>query len=464
LVNREYTRRTHRKIDNLEKSIAVLPLKNWSQDEEYSYLGDAMANEIILQLQNIHDLRVIAFTSALHYKDNPKPIPEIAEELGINYIIEGGIQRHENNLSIRVQLIRAKHEDLLWGEEYDGEWKDIFNIQNDIAKQVANQLYTILTPEETERIEKDTTDNPEAYRLYLKARHFWRQHEEEPILTAVEYCNQALEIDSAYALAWSGLADCYGLLMIYASPPHDLYDQAVSASRKALKLDNTLGEAYSSIGFVNLIKWKWQRAEENYIKAAALSPNNSTIHARLAAVFCYTGKIEKAIEEMEEAHRLDPMYVGRTRNLGMIYLTAHKYDDVIKLIEEALDVFSLQELYYYLGQAYLYKGLYDKALSVFQSQKDEVWTGVTYAFMGEMAKANQILSEILVNSKSEYISPFHLSLLYFGLDQADEGFRLMEKACDEYDGFMTEIRTYPLLDKFSSDKRYQKILKKMGLE
>jgi tetratricopeptide (TPR) repeat protein len=379
-------------------------------------------------------------------------------------LIEGGIQRHNNNLSIRIQFIRADHEDHLWGEEYDGEWKDIFYIQDEIAKQVARQLQTVLSPEEIGQIEKEPTENLEAYRLYLKARYYWRQRTETTILKGIQYCKQAIEIDSMYALAWSGLADCYCLLMWYAPPSYEVHQKAEQAALKALELDNTLAEAHASLGFVKLIEWDWKAAEDKFIKAIALNPNYFNIHILYGLILTYTDQVEKAIEEMIESCKLDPLSSASINNLGMTYITARRYDDAIEVTEEALDVFSIEELHSYLGQAYLYKGLYDKALAVFKKQENDIWTGITYSLMGETNKANQVLTEILKKSESEYISPFLLSLLYFSLSQEDQGFRLMEKAYDDHDLELTEIKTYPLLDIIRSDPRYLEILRKMGLE
>jgi TolB-like protein len=159
---------------DLEKSIAVLPFENMSVDEEYSHMGDAITDEIILELQKIKEFdRVLSRSSTMQYKDNRPTIPEMAEKLGVNYIIEGSIQRHKEDVSIRVQVIRAEHEDHVWADEYDGKWEDIFSIQDEMALKVANELKTVLSPEEIEQIDKQPTDNPEAYDLYLKGRYFW---------------------------------------------------------------------------------------------------------------------------------------------------------------------------------------------------------------------------------------------------------------------------------------------------
>ena len=449
---------------DIEKSIAVLPLKNWSQEEEYSYLGDAVADEIILQLTNIKEIRVLSLTSTLRYKDDPKPIPKIAEELGVNYIIEGGIQRHKDDLSIRIQFIRAKNEDHLWGEEYDGKWEDIYKIQDEIAKKIALQLQTVLSPKEIKDIEKEPTQNFEAYRLYLKGQNIMIGASKPNITEAINYFKQAIEMDSNFASAWSGLAYSYCLLMWYVPPSMDIYPDAEKAAFRSLELDNNLSYAYASNGMVNLIGWEWKTAEVNFKKAIKLNPNHSHNHVNYGLILTYTGRLEEALEEMNKAVMIDPLSVGAVNNLGMAYMTAHNYKEVIKVTEDALNVFSIKDLHTYLGQAYLYEGMDQKALEVFIAQENEFWTGVVYAKMGEIEKAMDILNDIQKKEETGYVSPFFKSLLLFSLELTDQGFIALEKAYENHDLELTEIKTYPLLDRIKSDPRYLEILKKMGLK
>jgi TolB-like protein/class 3 adenylate cyclase/Tfp pilus assembly protein PilF len=440
----------------VEKSIAVLPLSNWSQDKEYDYLGDAMADEIILQLSKIHELRVLSLTSTSRYKDDPKPMSQIGDELGVNYIIEGGIQRHDNNLSIRIQLLRAKNEGHLWGEEYNGKWEDIFSFQDEIARNIASELQAVLSPEEINQINEEPTRNIEAYRLYLKGQS-------ADILDAIEYFKQAIEIDSRFALAWAGLAYHYGLQMWYLPPSMDVLPVAEMAASRALELDKNLSEVYHALGMLSLTKWNWAESEKYYERAIELNPNIAVNLVNYGCILTYTGRLEEARTMMEKALLLDPLSTGAVNNLGMVNITARKYDEVIRITEEALKFFPLTTLHTYLGQAYLYKGMFEKALLTFQEQENEIWVGVTYAMMGKKEKALDILNRIEKRADSSYVSPFLKSLLLFSLDYTDEGFKSLETAFEIHDLELTEITTYPLLDQVSSDPRYKQLLKKMGL-
>lgn len=239
-----------REISILEKSIAVLPFDNMSLNEEYGHLGDAFTDEIILELQKIEEFeRVLSRSSTLQYKNDRPTIPEMAEKLGVNYIIEGSIQRHKEDVSIRVQVIRAKNEDHIWANEYNGKWEDIFSIQDKIALKIANELKTVLSPEEIEQIEKQPTVNPEAYNLYLKGRNYWHQRTEEDLKQSIFYFNQAIELDSNYALAYAGLADSYFIMAWWGwYPLKDGYSQAKELAQKALSINPDIAEAHATLG------------------------------------------------------------------------------------------------------------------------------------------------------------------------------------------------------------------------
>lgn len=456
-------------ISKLEKSIAVLPFENWNSDEEYMHLGDAITDEIILELQKIKEFdRVLSRSSTMQYKDNRPTIPEIAEKLGVNYIIEGSIQRHKEDVSIRVQVIRAKNEDHVWAKKYDEKWEDIFSIQDEIAFKVANELKTALSPEEIEQIEKKPTENPEAYNLYLKGRYFWNYRTEETLLKAVGFFNQAVKQDSNYALAYIGLADSYSMLPWYAHPSNPAYFlKAEQAALKALEKDNSLTEAHASIGYVNLNAWKFETAEKEFLKAIELDPDYATAHHWYAMLLSYTGRFDQAIDEILKARDLDPLSLVINRNVGVTFINARQYDNAIEALNKVIEIDpEFSQLQYNLARAYLNKGMYENALSAIQKSEDKfkVLRGIIYAQMGHLDKAIQLLDELVLLSKTEYISPFSLALLHFSLGLEEQGFSNLEKAYEIHDLNLTGIRVYSELDEFISNPRFIDLLKKMGLE
>ena len=290
-------RKQFRDIANLEKSIAVLPFDNMSSGEENSHLGDAISDEIILELHNIREFRVLSRSSTMQYKENRPTIPEIAEKLGVNYLIEGGIQRYENDVSIRVQVIRAINEDHVWGEEYDGKWEDIQSIQDEIALKVAKELKTALSPKEIEKIETNPTENPEAYNLYLRGRYFWENRTLESLFKAIDFFSQAVNLDSNYALAYIGIADSYSMLAWYDRNPTYI-SKAKQPAMKALELNNSLAEAHASMGFINYSEWNFDLAEKYYLKALELDPDYASAHHWYAILLYSKGQTDQAVDEI----------------------------------------------------------------------------------------------------------------------------------------------------------------------
>jgi len=455
-------------ISKLEKSIAVLPFDNMSDEEEYSHMGDAITDEIILELQKIHEFdRVLSRSSTMQFRENRPTIPEIAEKLGVNYLVEGSIQRHKEEVSIRVQVIRAKHEDHIWADEFNGKWSEIFSIQDEIAFKVAQELKTVLSPEEVEQIEKKPTENTEAYKLYLRGRYFWNQRTEEDLLKAINYFNKAAQIDTNYALAYIGLADSYSMLVWYAPPPNPAhFIKAEQAAQKALELDNSLAEAHSSVGYVYLYAWKFKAAEKEFNKAIELNPKYATAHHWYSILLSSLGRYDQAIEEILIAHDLEPLSLVISRNLGFAYICARQYDKAIIALNKVIEIDpDFPYLQFYVAQAYLYKGMYEEAQSAIEKSEEEhkAWRGIIYAQMGDQDKANQILKEIVSFSEMEKIPFRSLALLYFVLGYEEEGFSYLEKAYEAHLFDLTWIKTYPEIDQFRSDPRFIDLLKKMEL-
>ena len=456
-------------LTGLEKSIAVLPFDNMSDSEEYIWFGDAITDEIIMQLYKINAFDVRSRTSVMQYKSSEKGSPAIGQELNVNYLLEGSAQRYEDQIRIRVQLIQASTDNHIWGDVFEGDWKDIINMQIEVAKQVANELKAVLSPEEIELIEKKPTENPEAYTLYLKGRYFWNHRTEESLSKAIDFFNQAVEKDSNYALAYIGLADSYSMLPWYAPPANPEYFlTAKQAALKALEIDNSLAEAHASIGYTHFNAWEFKTAEKEYLKAIELDPEYATVHHWYAMLLACTGRFDQAIDEILKARNLDPLSLVINRNVGYIFISAQQYDYAIEALEKVIEIdpeFSSVQLN--LARAHLNKKMNENALSVIQQSEDnsdQIWEGIIYAHMGHMDKANKLLDDLILLSKSEYISPFDLALLYFSLGSVEKGFSCLEKAYEIHDLQITEIKMYPELDEFSSNPRFIDLLKKMGFE
>jgi TolB-like protein/Tfp pilus assembly protein PilF len=453
-------------LTDLEKSIAVLPLKNWSQNDEYSYLGDAIADEIIMQLMKIKEFRVLSHTSTLQYKDNPIPTPLIAKELGVNFILEGGIQRHNDNVSIRVQFIRAEHEDHIWGEEYDGKWKDIFSFQDEIAYQIANELKTVLSPLEINRIESKPTENMEAYNLYLQGRFRWRQGDKEKSL---EYYKRALEIDPKYALAYSGMAATY---ISYAwhgmAPRKDVIPQAKEAAMKALKLDNTLGEAHAELAFARFIyDWDWSESEKEFQRAIELNPSYAYAHWGYSWLRTYIGRHEEAIQEARRAHELDPLDFDLWGHYARVHYYARDFDRAIEEYQQILELYP--ENTYIRGQmalALVHNGNHKEAIEECQklesSKSRQYQIAYVYGVTGEKEKAMEILDYYLEKSKNEFVHYASIFFIYSALNNKDAAFEWLERTYDEQEAYIGLLQVEPMFDNLRSDPRFQDLIDRMN--
>lgn len=289
--------------------IAVLPFANISPDPQDAYLAGGITEELIFTLSKISELKVIAKTSVMRYREAEESVTEIGRELGVNTIIEGSVRKAGKQIRTTVQLIDVDTQEHLWSEAYDGELDDVFVMQRETAEQVAEALRLRLLPTERDQIAKRPTENRNAHTHYLRGRYAWSQWNEEALLNAVDYFQQAIELDPEFALAYAGIADTYSL-MAYLEylPPGEAYPNAEEAARHALSLDDSLAEAHSSLAMIKVVFCgDLDGAERDLLKAIDLNPNCAAAHQWYALVLTATGRSEEAIHERELAEELDPL-------------------------------------------------------------------------------------------------------------------------------------------------------------
>jgi serine/threonine protein kinase/Flp pilus assembly protein TadD len=473
--------RERRSIEKPQPSIAVLPFANLSADPEQEYFCDGMADEIINGLTHIESLRVVAQTSTFAFKGKHEDIREIGKKLNVETLLEGSVRKVGNRLRITAQLINVADGYHLWSEKYDrnvGEMccpEDIFAIQDDISLAIVDILKVKLLGKEKATLQKHYTDNLEAYDLYLKGRYFWNKRTEESLKRSIQYFQQAIEKDPHYALAYSGLADSYITLQDYSSiPPAEVYPKAKEAALKALEIDDTLAEAHTSAAQVLFRHWDWESAESEYKKAIELNPNYPTAHHWYALLLMYMARFEEAIEEIERAQKLDTLSLVINRNLALVFFYARQYDRALDAVQKTLEIgpnFSMTHST--LGAIYLQKSMYEEALAEFQKERvlSDVWDhelenliGITYAKMGERTKASKVLGDLIKRWEQEYASPFYIARVYFALEESDRGFKWLNKAHQERDSCLLEMKVDPIFDRVRSDPRFKALLKKVGLE
>ena len=467
-------------ISKLEKTIAVLPFDNMSTDQSYSYLGDAFTDEIILELQKIKEFdRVISRSSTMQFKENRPTIPEIAEILGVNYLIEGAFQRHDEEVSIRIQVIRAEQEDHIWADEYDGKWEEIFSIQDEIAFKVANELKAVLSPGEIEQIEKKPTENSKAYEIYLLGRYNLSIGLEHNLLESIKYFQKALEYDSDYAMAYAGLADAYaslGIFNIYS--PEDTWPNARAMANKALELDEQIAEVYISLLIIKMYyEYDWRGIENIFKKAIEINPNNSDAYAWYSMYLSAVGRHEEALSHIEYALDIDPFSQFVKRNYFYVAFFAGQKDKAWQLAQDEM-ITNAQYPYWLWRAAFYYADLgnYPEAISYIKKQislmgndiNDAVgFLGYLYGRNGEPEKALQQLEKLdSISAIGRFVSPVNRTFIYIGLDEKQKAIEYLEDGFENklFGSWLTAcVNELFVYDSIRDDPRFMELVSKMGL-
>jgi tetratricopeptide (TPR) repeat protein len=398
---------------------------------------------------------------------------DIAKQLGVMNILEGSVQKANDQVRVNVQLINALNDAHLWAEIYDRKLTDIFATESDIAKTIAETLQAKLTGSEKTAMSKKPTANPEAYELYLKGRFFWNKRTGADLLKAIEYFNQAIAKDPNYALAYSGVADSYLLLSAYgAAAPKDSVPQAKAAVKKALELDDTLAEAHASSGrILSGYDFDSQRGIAEFERALQLNPNYATAHHWLAAgPLLALGRFDESFAEAKRSIELDPLSMINNADFGQGYCFARHYDEAITQLRKTIEIEPRFYLaHYYLGQALQLKGQiseaiveYRKAVELDDDPFALALLGQAYARAGQRDEANKILAQLNQEAKSRYVSAYGVGLVYLGMGDKNHAMDELERAYHENDGGdVYNIRVDPLLDDLRGDPRFEALAEKI---
>src|SRR5580698_7535586 len=319
------------------RSVAVLPMQNLSNDPNQEYFVDGMTDELITDLAQVRELKVVSKTSIMQYKGTRTPLPEIGRQLGVDAVVEGSVLRSGDRVRITAQLIRAASDRHIWAESYDGDLKDVLSLQARVAEEITNQVKLNLSAEESGRLRRPRSVNLEAFDLYLHGRYAVNQRNVQGFREAIEYFNQAIEKDPEFALAYSGLADCHTLLTLYGAEISNMAE-AEAAAEKALQLDSTLAEAHTSLAAVKLLHdWDWRGAEQEFQRAIALNPNFARAHHWYGNLLLGPeGRHEEAIAELERARELDPLSLIISADGGFGYYLAGRYEPALQAYRSVL--------------------------------------------------------------------------------------------------------------------------------
>jgi TolB-like protein/Tfp pilus assembly protein PilF len=456
-----------------EKSIAVLPFENLSEDKSNAYFAEGIQDEILTRLAKVADLKVIARTSTQRFKSAPENLSDIAKQLGVLNILEGTVQKAGDQVRVNVQLINALTNAHLWAETYDRKLTDIFAVESDIAKTIAESLQAELTGSEKNAISKKPTENPEAHELYLKGRYFWNRRNTASLRKAADYFQQAIDLDPNYALAYAGLADVHSILPVYAgTAPKDDVPKALIAARKAVELDGDLAEAHTALGNALVSNGQLKQAEQEFRRALELNPNYATAHQWLAECLFGQARFPESLAENERAHELDPLSLIINASYASSLSGVGRYEDAIKQARKTLDLDpDLVPGHEILGQIYEDEGKLDEAIKEYRKANELEPTpsnfamlAYAYAKAGRMAETRKILDKLTALSEQRYVGAYPLAIVHLALGEKEEALRLLEQSFVERDillqGLFGSIKIDKRLDPLRKDLRFQKLVER----
>jgi TolB-like protein/DNA-binding winged helix-turn-helix (wHTH) protein/Tfp pilus assembly protein PilF len=464
------------------KTIAVLPLQNYSGDPQQEYFVDGMTDSVISDLGRIQDLRVISRTSVTPYKNSKKSMREIASELRADAVIEGSVTRSLQRVRITVQLIDAVRDQHLWSESYEGETKNVFALQSQVARAIAEQVHAVVTPEEQRHLSKNHVIDPDVYELYLKGRHIMERGGLEDVQHAIDYFQSGLEKDRDNALLYTGLADAYiDKMMDVHESPVEATTKARAAAEKAVQLDDSLAEAHTSLGMIKLsYDWDWAAAEHEFKRAIELNPGYPLAYVMYGQYLTMLGRQTDAMPYFEKAHRLDPLFGQSYRGEGYSCFMAHKYDEAIVQYRKALELEPDAITYFGLVLARAEGGDYataiseaEKATKVDNSPLLLTSLASAYARAGRRGDANRVLRRLQKiwdrqgtapawhTARTPYVCPYEVAGVYAQLGDNDRAFDWLDKAYRNR-SCLYWLRVDPRFDSIRSDTRFQELLAKMN--
>jgi len=457
------------------KAVAVLPFENMSTDPENEYFSDGITDDIIAQLSKISALKVISRTSSMQYKKTTKKIATIAEELGVGAILEGSVRKAGPRVRIVVHLVDPRSEKHLWGETFDRQLTDVFEVQSEVAQQITGALAVTLSPEEKQRVEKKATGDAEAYNLYLLGRFHANKWSEENVQKGIQYFQEAIGKDPNYAVAYAGMSDAYELLSIGfgSKPPVEYLVQAKAMALKALEMDDTLAEAHTSLAYARWLgDLDWVGAEREFKRALELKTSYVMAHEWYAEYLAALGRHDEAFTEIKRAQQLDPLSVPVTRAVGWVLYFARRYDQAIEELQKALAMdaeFLGARLV--LWWVHVAKGTPDLAVADIRKELEKpglrtvkkLMLAYACAAAGNKDEANGLLWELEPKLAGENRLALLSALLFTALDMKDRAFQQLHRAYELREPGLLFLKVAPWLDPLRSDPRYGALVEQLGL-
>jgi DNA-binding winged helix-turn-helix (wHTH) protein/TolB-like protein len=447
------------------QSIAVLPFIDESADPDAQYINDKIAESLINSLSKLPQLRVVPRSVVAGYKGKEIDPRKVGEELNVRAVVTGKIRRHGDIINIQADLIDLENVAQLWGQHYDHKVSDVLLVQDDISRDIFENLRVKLNVEEKKQLE--------AYRLYLKGRNAWNKRTGDALQEAIEFFNQAIAIDPNYGAAYAGLADCYNMLVVYGRlEPKEGFPKAKDAAERALEIDESSAEAHSSLAFIKF-RWDWDRSatEREFQTAIKLKPAYAPAHQWYSSYLVAVERFDEAIAEAKRTEELEPLSFVASSHLGWIYYLSGKNDQAIeqcrKILERDPSSFPARR---YLGLAYEAKGMYAEAIAEFQtgvklsgSPLMLALLGHAYAVSGKTAEAKQVLSDLQQLQGQRYVSPYTVAAIHAGLGDQEQALKWLETAVEERDIWLMNLKVDPVFAKLRSQRKFTDILARIRL-
>jgi TolB-like protein/DNA-binding winged helix-turn-helix (wHTH) protein/Flp pilus assembly protein TadD len=460
------------------RSLAVLPLVNLSGDAEQEYLADGMTDELIGNLMKIRALRVISRTSVMRFKGTRRSVAEIARELDVDAVVEGAVIRSAERVRVTAQVIQANPEKNLWAERYEMPLGDAVILLGKLAREISEAIRLELTQQEQKAFAGVRPVDQETYESFLKGRYYWSKRTEAATQKAIEYFQRAIDRDSHFALAFTGLADSYISLAVAetlqeAMPPTDAFPKARVAVSRALEADDTLAEAHASLGHIMFqYDRDWSGAENEFKRAIDLNANYANAHHWYALSLMWMGRLDEALNEIRQARAMDPLSLVINSNLGFILAAARQYDQGIEQCRRTLEMEpNFAHAHYRLGQIYVLKGMNQDAIVELKkaialsggSPRATAELGLAYARLGDTSEASKLLSELRARSRLRYVSPFNMALIYGGLGDNRQALDWLEMAYKERAPSLNFLKLSPAFDSLHSEPRFTELVRRIGL-
>lgn len=458
------------------RSVAVLPLANLSNDPAQEYFADGMTDELISDLAQISALKVISRTSVMKYKNTTMSLPQIGKELNVDAVVEGSVERSGALVRISAQLIRASTDTHLWAKTYERNMGDVISLQDDVAGAIAAEIRINLLPAEKSRLTTTRTVNPDAYEAYLRGLYHIYKRDRTDLEQSTVYFRRATDLDPDYALAYAGLADSYALqgsLLYMTFAPRDVMPKSKAAALRALEIDHGLGEAYTTLAYVEtLYDWDWDKSAADFQRALALKPNYAQAHLWYAMHLAAKRRHTESIAEVKRAQELDPLSLITNTSVGLMLYFAGRYDEAIQQFYNVLELDpDFFVAHWELGLAYEEKKMFAQARSEIEKARALSPDNPTIleslaevdALSGRKTQARGVLHQLTQAQQKHFVSPCVIALLDTALGDKDAAFQALEKAFEQRDNNLIFLNVDPALRALRADSRFPKLLQRIGL-